>query len=566
MNSDFKEDKANITDEMVDISSGKPKAEKNGYRHNGNKSYYSKSDSENGDNAKKPKNKKAKLAIIISAAVVVVAGLAITGVCLFQNGVIDSAAKEFTFSEGTVVSGVSLSGKTMEQAQKLLESKKDSFIKPVAISVDADGEVTSLTEKDFKYTYNIDAVLSTVKNDETNPTAQKTSETKTYEITALYTQDSLDKAVDKIKKKTNKDAVNAEVSKFTPYAKNRFEYAQEKSGSKLDSEDLTNQVKSALDSGTSESRIIANVEKVDAKISIDDVKSNIKKLSSYQTVSYNTANGTSNMKTALEACSGSVIEPGATWSFNKCTGDSNLESNGYKSAHVISDGQIIDGIGGGICQASSTIYNAAIRANMNVEERTNHKWASSYVPTGLDATIDYPRLDLKLSNPTDYQMFFECRLVDSTLHVTIWGYKSSSYDKIKTHNELTSRGGSTYTVKAWRVYYKKGKEVDRESMGSSTYDDDNGYIFIDADSDTNDKTDNYQTENKKSESSSSQSSSSQSSSSSSSSKTSSSSSSHSSSSQAETQKPTQKPTQAPKPTHSPETKPASSSSESSKGE
>ena len=120
---------------------------------------------------------------------------------------------------------------------------------------------------------------------------------------------------------------------------------------------------------------------------------------------------------------------------------------------------------------------------MKVEERYCHKWASSYVPTGLDATIDYGNLDLKLSNPTDYQMFLECKVVDNTLYVSFWGWKSDSYDLIMTRNKLTNQGSSSYTVKAWRVYYKDGKEIDSESLGSSTYDTENGYVFIDANND-----------------------------------------------------------------------------------
>lgn len=89
-------------------------------------------------------------------------------------------------------------------------------------------------------------------------------------------------------------------------------------------------------SGASEYRIIADVEKTDAKISVDDLKKNIVLLSTYETVSTNTENGTENMRVSLKACNGSVIEPGATWSFNKCTGNSNLESLGYKPAGVIS--------------------------------------------------------------------------------------------------------------------------------------------------------------------------------------------------------------------------------------
>lgn len=77
---------------------------------------------------------------------------------------------------------------------------------------------------------------------------------------------------------------------------------------------------------------------------------------------------------------------------------------------------------------------------MKVEERYCHKWASSYVPTGLDATIDYGNLDLKLSNPTDYQMFLECKVVDNTLYVSFWGWKSDSYDLIMTRNKAHESG------------------------------------------------------------------------------------------------------------------------------
>lgn len=478
MNKNSYEDFLVLDDGLVDISSGTaaPQNPKGGKFSSSGKS---------------PKNKK-KIIIISSVAAAVVVALGVTGFCLFQSGVFNPVEvdKEFVFKEGTVVSGISISGKTMEQAKTLLESKEESFIKPLTISVDTDGDITTLTQSDFEYTFDIDTVLGNIKDDTLNPSNDNTSETKTYEITATVTVDSIEKNTKKIEESTNRSAKNAYVSKFTPYADNRFEYAEAEKGRKLNSDDLNDQLKTAVEQGAAESRIIADVETVDAKINVSDIKKNVKKLASYQTVSTNSANGTENMRVSLAACNGSVIEPGATWSFNECTGDSNLESNGYKSAGVIANGELTSGIGGGICQSSSTIYNAAVRANMDVEERYCHKWASSYVPTGLDATIDYPRLDLKLSNPTEYQMFMECKLVDRTLYVSIWGVKDSSYDEIKTHNEMTDKGSSSYTVKAWRVYYKDGKEVDRESLGSSTYDSDHGYVFIEADNDSNAKNTN----------------------------------------------------------------------------
>ena len=80
----------------------------------------------------------------------------------------------------------------MEEAKKLLESKENSFIKPISISVDVDGEVATLTQSDFEYTFDIDTVLSNIKNDILNPSGS-TSETKTYEITATVTVDSIEK-------------------------------------------------------------------------------------------------------------------------------------------------------------------------------------------------------------------------------------------------------------------------------------------------------------------------------------------------------------------------------------
>lgn len=466
-----------VDEDLVDISYGGNNS------GNGKKGRYS-----SGNHIEKGEKKsKKKLAIILSSVAAVVVALGVTGFCvfggkLFGNG--DSPAPgEFKFPEGTTVSGVSISGKTYDEAKKALEEKEDSFIKPLAISVDVNGIINKVTEKDFKYTYDIDSVLSEIKTEATDPSVETSTSKKAYSITATVTEESVEEEAKKIAKKNFKAAENASVSKFHPYAKKRFEYADATQGQKVNETDLSNQLKGVFASGASEYRIIADVEKTDAKITVDDLKKNIVLLSTYETVSTNTENGTENMRVSLKACNGSIIEPGATWSFNKCTGNSNLESLGYKPAGVISNGKSDIGIGGGICQSSSTIYNAAIRANMKVEERYCHKWASSYVPTGLDATIDYGNLDLKLSNPTDYQMFLECKVVDSTLYVSFWGWKSDSYDLIMTRNKLTDQGSSSYTVKAWRVYYKDGKEVDSESLGSSTYDTENGYVFIDADND-----------------------------------------------------------------------------------
>lgn len=121
---------------------------------------------------------------------------------------------------------------------------------------------------------------------------------------------------------------------------------------------------------------------------------------------------------------------------------------------------------------------------MTIDTRYCHQFASAYVPTGLDATIDYPRLDLKLENTSGYQMFLECKVEGTTLYATFWGYKSPDYDVIKTRNKLEGGSGKTYKVRAWRVYYKDGKKVDEQELFESTYDYGGAVNFIDASGDT----------------------------------------------------------------------------------
>ena len=175
------------------------------------------------------------------------------------------------------------------------------------------------------------------------------------------------------------------------------------------------------------------------------------------------------MRVAFKACNGSIIEPGGIWSFNDCTGDSNLESNGYKKATVISEKKLEQGVGGGICQASTLIFEAGLFANMDIIERHNHYWASAYAYAGEDATIDYPNLDLRMQNTTDYQMFIECRVVDRTLRVNIWGYQDPSYDNIRLHSENYNVSEKDFHTRTFRELFKDGEIIKTETICDSYY-------------------------------------------------------------------------------------------------
>jgi vancomycin resistance protein YoaR len=223
------------------------------------------------------------------------------------------------------------------------------------------------------------------------------------------------------------------------------------------------------------------------------MKSHMQKLGTYSTYSTNNANGNHNMRLALSKVNGLAVEPGATFSFDATTGNSTNASNGYLKAGAISGGKHIEEYGGGICQASTTIYGAAIRSNMEIVSRSNHLWASTYCPIGLDATVSYPYLDFKFKNPTKYPVYIVAGMSGTKLTVTFYGYQSPDYDSIqvtskqtesipmpaavyKTDNSLAPgtkkldvKGNGGRRATAQRIFYKNGSVVKTEALPSSYY-------------------------------------------------------------------------------------------------
>lgn len=112
-------------------------------------------------------------------------------------------------------------------------------------------------------------------------------------------------------------------------------------------------------------------------------------------------NRNTNIQLATKACNGYVIQPGATFSFNTVVGQ-RTKARGYKEAGVYVNGQTDTGVGGGICQVSSTLFNAALESNMTIVSRRAHSLPVSYLPRGRDATVSWGGPEFKFKNPYDY--------------------------------------------------------------------------------------------------------------------------------------------------------------------
>ena len=132
-----------------------------------------------------------------------------------------------------------------------------------------------------------------------------------------------------------------------------------------------------------------------------------------------------NLEIACEKINDKIILPGETFSYNKTLG-ARTTAAGYKTAKVYENGAVVDGIGGGICQISSTLYNAVLKANLEIVERRNHQFITSYVPEGRDATVAYGITDFKFKNSRKYAIKIKATASNGVATIDIYGIKEDT--------------------------------------------------------------------------------------------------------------------------------------------
>lgn len=216
------------------------------------------------------------------------------------------------------------------------------------------------------------------------------------------------------------------------------------------------------------------------------------KLASYSTrYDGGDENRSINLEIACKKINDVVVLPGETFSYNKTLG-ARTASAGYKNAKVYENGEVVNGIGGGICQISSTLYNAILRANLEVVERRNHQFMTSYVPAGLDATVVYGVTDFKFKNSRKYAIKIKAEAQNGVATVEIYGIKEDeeyqiSFDtktistipyEVKYVNDSTipegqevvkQIGANGAVTETYIIKSLNGKVVSNELLSKDTY-------------------------------------------------------------------------------------------------
>lgn len=216
------------------------------------------------------------------------------------------------------------------------------------------------------------------------------------------------------------------------------------------------------------------------------------KLSRYTTrFDESNKNRATNINLASEKINELVLLPGEIFSYNKVVGARTI-SSGYKEAPIYINGTVADGVGGGICQLSSTLYNAILLANLEVVERRNHYFITSYVPASLDATVSYGSIDFKFKNTRNYPIKIVCNSSNGVCSVEIYGIKEDVEYEVIIQSDITEtipfetkykdtaslplgsenivvKGTNGYKSEAYKILKLDGKVVSKTLLSKDSY-------------------------------------------------------------------------------------------------
>ena len=177
---------------------------------------------------------------------------------------------------------------------------------------------------------------------------------------------------------------------------------------------------------------------------------------------------TTNLKLAASKINGTVLMPGETFSYNKVVGARTIAA-GYKEAPIYVSGEVVDGLGGGICQITSTLYNAVVYANLDIVERTNHQFVPSYVTASRDATVVYGSLDFKFKNNRNYPIKINCSVSGGIANFQIFGLKQDDDYDVEISSYETGRTATAIYSEAYKILKKDGKVVNKQLLSKDTY-------------------------------------------------------------------------------------------------
>jgi len=400
------------------------------------KKYVKKSIKNSQKNEKKGKKSKGFLWFLGVSAMSV--ALLLTCQFFFENTI---TGKE-RFYENTKINGIDVGGMSVAEAENVVLTSLLENRKEIEIELQSGDKNWILSGNDFEVTNKVSPVISQIsrygKDGNFFQNMIKAKEIKKngkdFVVSYKNVLGSLEERLESIIDEVEQESIQASLV-FQPNEEDVFKVDEGRKAVLVDRNALFNQIDLALVT-SKKIKIEIPIIEIDEEIDLEALKNSVGKRSEFSTnyVS-SSASRKNNVKRAIESFNGMIVQPGQTISFNETTGVRN-EENGYKEAHIIVGGVYVDGVGGGVCQASTTLYNALLLADVEILSVNHHSLPASYVPLSFDAMVSGSYSDLIFKNNLDTPLYIKTFANNEIVKVEIYGKKLEDGLTIKRRAEL----------------------------------------------------------------------------------------------------------------------------------
>ena len=378
------------------------------------------------------------------------AGLILTvGAALFLAAGAPTLADETdTISKNVYIGGVNVSGMTEEQATKAVEEKLGKGTGG-NYTVKIGDETTTATAENFGMEWTNREVVheamevakggNLIKQYKDKKDLQV--EPKNFEVAYAPNEQAVKTYVEKLAEEYNRDAEEGDIT----FANGYPEVTGGETGIAVNVDQSVSSIMKALEGDGTELTVVAEVQKPSVtKEELSQVKDVLGTATTYYGSSYER---NTNVEVGASKINGTLIMPGETFSVTAAVTPFNAD-NGYYPAPSYESGQVVDTYGGGICQVSTTLYNAVLKAELQVDERHNHTMLVSYVDPSKDAAIAEGLMDFIFTNNTDAPIYIYGVGYQGTLNFTIYGHETRDPNRsISFRSETLSQTDASTNVK-----------------------------------------------------------------------------------------------------------------------
>ncbi|MFL0251225.1 VanW family protein [Clostridium neuense] len=372
-----------------------------------------------------------------------------------------------------IIEDEDVSGKTQEEAKKVLNDKYQSLLQNKKINIKVENKTYTIGYSQIGAKYDIDNSVKQAYdygkggNVIERYKLLKNPTVKNIKLSFDYSSNTkpIDDLINTIKNQVNRNPKDASVIKNG----SNFVITPDQDGFKLKDEELKKDIISAINGQIGSDPVVqGNMETVKANITKEKL-SGINTLISTFSTNYGAISSPgrmTNIQLATRTINGKVIMPGETFSFNGILGKRTAEK-GYQAAPVDIGKTTGMGLGGGICQVSTTLYNAALLAGIKPTVRTHHSIPSAYVSLGHDATVDYDgKLDYQFKNTFNFPIYIEGSSANGLETFNIYSDGSLKSKTYKVVDDVVEGGKR---VKLYLQTYQNGKMIANELISDDTY-------------------------------------------------------------------------------------------------